>query len=103
MCWLGDDLLVVSGLGDDDEALLPGVRIFDVPTGTELTAFPGPHGDLFAAGRRLYSVSPGGLEIWDPFTGERTGSIGDFRPQWHNRGTGELAAFAAGRLTRLTT
>jgi hypothetical protein len=100
MCWLGEDLLVVSGLGDDANALLPGVRVFDVPTGTELIAFPGPAGELFAAGRRLYSASPGGLEIWDPFTGERTGGVAGFHPQWHHRGRGELAAVVEGRLVR---
>ncbi len=100
MCWIGDDLLAVSGIGDDDLALLPGVRIFDAPTGAELTAFAGPRGALFAAGRRLYGAAPDGLEVWNPFTGERTGRVPGFVPRWHHRGAAELAAISDGELVR---
>ncbi len=53
MCWTGENLLVISGIGSDDEAMLPGVRIFDATTGAEVAAFAGPTGPLFAAGDRL--------------------------------------------------
>jgi hypothetical protein len=29
-CWVGENLLAISGIGSDDEAMLDGVRIFDV-------------------------------------------------------------------------
>jgi hypothetical protein len=100
MCWIGDNLLAISGLGDDDMDLLPGVRIFDAPTGAELHAFAGPQGELFSAGRRLYAATPDGLEIWDPFTAERTGRVPGFHPTHHHRAAGELAAVRDGELVR---
>jgi hypothetical protein len=100
MCWVGENLLAVSGIGGDDQALLPGVRIFDVMTGIEVQAFAGPAGALFADGRRLYAAAPSGLEVWDPITGERTGLLPGFVPSRHHRGTGELASFTDGILRR---
>lgn len=100
MCWLGDDLLAVSGIGNDDLELLAGVRIFDADTGVELHAFAGPRGELFSAGRRLYAAAPDGLEIWDPFSGDRTGRVPGFVPQRHHRGADELAAVRDGELVR---
>ncbi|GAA4445721.1 hypothetical protein [Phytohabitans houttuyneae] len=91
MCWIGDNLLAVSGIGQDDIAILPGVRLFDVGSGVELHHFAGPRGALFGVGRRLYAAAPGGLEIWDPFTGERTGRIPGFVPAHHHPTAGELA------------
>jgi hypothetical protein len=41
MRWIDPTHLAVSGLDDDDEATLPGVRIFDVTTGDEVRAFVG--------------------------------------------------------------
>jgi hypothetical protein len=100
MCWIGDNLLAISGLGDDDTDLLDGVRIFDADTGVEVHTFAGPQGALFGAGRRLYAAAPEGLEIWDPFTGDRTGRIPGFVPTHHHRGAGELAALRDGELAR---
>lgn len=100
MCWIGDNLLAISGLGDDDLDLLAGVRIFDAGTGVELHTFAGPQGALFSAGRRLYAAAPDGLDIWDPFTGDRTGQVPGFTPTHHHRGAGELAAVHDGELRR---
>ncbi|MFC7533921.1 hypothetical protein [Actinoplanes sp. GCM10030250] len=100
MCWVGDNLLAVSGLGSDDEDMLAGVRIFDAGSGVELHTFAGPEGDLFSAGRRLFAAAPGGLEIWDPFTGERTARIPGFRPTRHHRAAGELAEIRDAGLLR---
>jgi len=103
MRWVGQNLLAVSGIGDDDEAMLAGVRIFDVATGIELFAFAGPTGELFADGRRLYAAAPDGLQVWDPVTGERTGTIAGFVPTHHHPGAGELAGIADGQLRRWRT
>lgn len=100
MCWIGENLLAVGGIGTDDEAMLPGVRIFDAATGLELHTFPGPQGTLFSARQRLYAAAPNGLEIWDPFTGHRTGRISGFTPTRHNPNTDELAAIHEGHLQR---
>jgi hypothetical protein len=42
MCWTGENLLAISGIGSDEEAMLAGVRIFDVTTGSQVAAFAGP-------------------------------------------------------------
>jgi hypothetical protein len=98
MCWVGDNLLVISGLGRDDETILPGVRVFDAESGVELHSFAGPSGALFSAGRRLYAAGADGLTIWDPFTGERTATVPGFVPTHHHREAGVLAAVRDGQL-----
>jgi hypothetical protein len=100
MCWIGDDLLAVSGIGADHIAILPGVRIFDTTTDTEVHTFPGPRGDLFSTGGRLYAAAPDGLEIWNPFTGHRTGRIPDFVPTHHHPTAAELVRIHDGDLLR---
>lgn len=90
MCWVADDLLAISGIGSDDEMLLPGVRIFNADTGLELIRIGGPKGALFAQHGRLFSVAPEGLEVWDPYTGERTATVPGFAPTHHHPGAGEL-------------
>lgn len=100
MCWIGGDLLAVSGIGGDDLAMLAGVRIFDVATGAELHTFPGPQGELFSSGRRLFAAAPEGLTVWDPFTGELTGRVPGFVPAVHHRGLHELAEVRDGQLLR---
>jgi len=100
MCWTGENLLAISGIGSDDEAMLQGVRIFDVSTGVEVAAFAGPAGALFAGGGRLYSAAADGLEAWDPITGERTGTIPGFVPASHHTAAGELAGIRGDILRR---
>lgn len=92
MCWVGENLLAISGIGADDEAMLAGVRIFDVTTGVEVRTFAGPTGALFADPNRLYAAAPDGLQVWDPAMGERTATIPDFVPTSRHPGTGEFAA-----------
>ena len=72
--------------------MLAGVRIFDAASGGELIAFAGPHGDLLADAHRLYSATPQGLDLWDPATGDRLGSIPGFTPTRHHHVVGELAS-----------
>jgi hypothetical protein len=103
MCFVGDGLVAVSGIGFDDEAMLPGVRIFSAASGHEVTAFAGPAGSLFSDGHRLYSAEPDGLQIWDTVTGHHTGTVPGFFPTCHRRGSGELATAANGVLRRWRT
>ncbi|GAA4562651.1 hypothetical protein GCM10023176_04800 [Micromonospora coerulea] len=103
MCWLDDERVAVSGIGGDDEAMLAGVRIFNAVTGTEMTAFAGPTGAMFADPARLYAAAPGGLELWDPVTGQRTGTVEGFVPTHHHIGAGELASVDGGMLRRWRT
>ncbi|WP_238011191.1 hypothetical protein KZZ52_22150 [Dactylosporangium sp. AC04546] len=100
LCFVGETAVAVSGIGDDDIAMLPGTRVFSVGTGDELTAFAGPQGAFFSDGVRLYSAHADGLHVWDPVTGHRTGTVPGFAPACLHHGTGELAAFTAGDLVR---
>lgn len=102
MCWVGDTLLAMSGLGDDDEAMLPGVRVVDVVTGDEVQAFAAPSGALFAHRDRLYSVDGDATHVWDPLTGERTAVLAGVAPARLHPGTGELAALTPDGLVRWT-
>ena len=94
-CWISENLIAVSGIGDDDEALLPGVRVFDVTTGAEVSAFALPEhpASLFASAGRLFAAGAARLDVWDPATGERTGTVLGFSPTVHHPSAGELAAF----------
>jgi hypothetical protein len=100
MCWAGENLLAISGIGNDDDAMLQGVRIFDVSSGAQVAAFAGPAGPLFAAGGRLYSAAPDGLDVWDVHTGERTGTIPGFVPAGLHPDAGELAGISGSILRR---
>lgn len=103
VCWISPALVAVYGIGPDELALLDGVRVFDAGTGTETISFPGPRRPLMADDRRLYSGGVDGLEIWDPRTGERTGTVPGFRPERHHPGAGELAAVHEDVLLRWPT
>jgi hypothetical protein len=100
MCWTGENLLAISGIGSDDEAMIPGVRIFDVSTGAEVAAFAGPAGALFGAEGRLCSAGPDGLQVWDPLTGERIATVPGFVPASYHPAAGELAGISGGVLRR---
>lgn len=71
MCWLDDGRLAVWGYGDDEQWLIPAVRIFDTTTGDEQRWFPGPTGKL-VFDRFLFSMhEKEGTSVWDAQTGER--------------------------------
>ncbi len=103
MCWIDANTLAISGLGDDDEWMLPGVRVFDIATGVEVRAFAGPSGALFASRGRLFSVANGAASVWDPATGERLSVLDEVNPTSHNPWTGELASIETGQLIRWDT
>jgi hypothetical protein len=103
LCWITGDLLAISGIGDDDDMMLAGVRIFHAGTGTQVRAFAGPQGKLFSDQHRLYSTSPEGLSIWDPDTGEQTWRLSGFTPTHHHPDAGELVALHDATLQRWRT
>jgi hypothetical protein len=92
MCWLDETRLAVGGIGADDEAMIPGVEIYDARSAALLARFAGPAGPLHYDRDRLYSSGPAGLEIWDIQTGERTGRVPGFAPTRYHAGGHELAA-----------
>jgi hypothetical protein len=42
MCWLDNTTLAISGIGADDEAMIPGVEICDATPGSIAGAFGMP-------------------------------------------------------------
>ncbi|MEP7120426.1 MAG: hypothetical protein ABJE95_05940 [Byssovorax sp.] len=112
--WLNDTTLIVGGLGDDDDGMIDGARIFDITScekadddvgarwrwAREITSFAGPAGRFFSDGTSLFSSDDAGLSRWDPASGERTGHRPGFHPTHHHRGAGELAQLAFGGLVR---
>lgn len=112
--WLDDTTLVVGGLGDDDDEMIDGARIFDVTSfaepregvdsrwryAREITSFPGPAGSFFSDGTWLFSSDAVGLSQWDPADGARTGALPGFHPMHHHRGAGELVQLVGGKLVR---
>jgi hypothetical protein len=89
MCWLDDQRLIVSGIGVDDEFMIPGVEIYDARSGAVTARFAGPVGELHCDRDRLYSSSPAGLHIWDIQTGENTATITGFAPTRCHAGSRE--------------
>jgi hypothetical protein len=103
MCWIDDTRLALAGIGADDQAMIPGVEIYDASTGTLAAAFAGPHGDLHCDGDRLYATSSGAMTIWDIRTGQNTGTVPDFAPTRYHAGSRELAQIATAALVTWPT
>ncbi|MBS2039963.1 hypothetical protein JST97_33565, partial [bacterium] len=67
-CWVGSNRLALSGLGEVDALMLPGIRLFDVESGQEIQGFVGPEGRL-VFDEYLFCLQAG-LTVWDVATGE---------------------------------
>ena len=102
ICWVGETALAVSGIGSDDDHIIPGTRVFDVKSGAEQLAFAGPDGELFYD-ERLFSSNPDGLQVWDPSTGERLARLEGFRPTRHHPSARELIELRGDHLLRWRT
>ncbi|HEX7490449.1 MAG TPA: hypothetical protein VF337_01960 [Candidatus Limnocylindrales bacterium] len=80
ICWVDETVVAVWGLGDDDDWMVPGVRVFDAKSGDEKRAFAGPLGHL-VFDRRLFAYSTAfGTSVWNVETGERLLDDPDLRP-----------------------
>ncbi len=99
MCWIDSTRIAIEGLGDFEEEMLDGVRIFDVEKVLErgswreveeIASFPGPRSKFFSDGRRLFSTDEHGLNIWDIDDGARVLVIAGFQPTHQHVGAGEL-------------
>jgi hypothetical protein len=113
-CWVDDQRLVLSGIGDDEEGMIEGARVFDI-TGSEkpssswrsdlrwtseIMTIPGPVGMFFTDGASLFSSSDLGLSRWSLSDGARTGVIPGFCPTYHHRTSGELVQLVGSELIR---
>jgi hypothetical protein len=87
LCWVDEQTLAVWGYGEDDEWLIPAVRLFDARTSEEPGWFAGPETGTFMFDEYLLSFSKEhDLSIWDVTTGERVGLFPDFRPTHYHQG-----------------
>lgn len=89
ICWIDSRTLAIWGYDEDEEdtALSPGLRVFDVVSGEEVRAFCGPEGELFFD-EYLFSCSvEKGTAIWDVQTGERLYLDATFCPTRYHPGT----------------
>jgi hypothetical protein len=91
LCWLDSKHVALGGIGEDDDYIFDGVRLFAVdeiaPTSSprwrsarEVGTFAGPSGLFFSDGQRLFSSAGDGLSLWDVSEGARIGRIEGFRP-----------------------
>jgi hypothetical protein len=104
ICWLDPDHIALEGIGDDDDEMIGGVRIFTVAASgiwaRELAAFAGPSGRFFSDGRRLFAAGTDGLTIWEVGTGALVARIDGFTPSWQHSHGRELAEISGQRLLR---
>lgn len=114
LTWLDDHRIALGGIGDDDQEMIDGARIFDIsasgsgdvrwradwPWPRQLTAFAGPAGAFFSEGQRLFSSDQNGLSRWDINDGSRTGYLQGFKPTHHHRGSRELVQVVDDALVR---
>jgi hypothetical protein len=71
------------------------VEVLPCGHAAEVSAFALPErpAGLFSDGSRLFAAGAVSLGVWDPATGERTGTVLGFSPSVHHPTAGELAAF----------
>jgi hypothetical protein len=87
LCWVGEDRLAIWGHGEDDEWLIPAVRIFNVMNGKEERWFPGPKGSLVCDDHLFSFDGQDGTSVWDVNSGERLLHEKSFCPLRYHRGT----------------
>lgn len=68
LCWIDNRRLAVWGYREPEP---PVVRVFDVPSGREISAFAGPLGALVYDTYLFSFASEAGTSVWDIVTGER--------------------------------
>ena len=116
MTWLDDHRIAIGGLGEDDNVMIDGARVFDVALSgnaggrwradwtwsRELIAFAGPVGKFFSDGKCLFSSDVNGLSRWDVNDGSCTGHFPGFQPTHHHKSANELAQLANDDFVRWT-
>lgn len=112
ICWIDETTLAVWGIGSDESWLLPGVRLFEMPTGRERRWFPGPPSSRkgcefwepetpFHNGWMVYDevlfVCSGehGISVWDVRTGAWLLEDASFYPVSYQRSTKTFLSFCS--------
>lgn len=86
ICWIDANRVAVYGFGDDDNLILPAVRVFDVISGKELFWFVGPDNWLIFDAYLFSSASKTGMKVWDINTGELLHVDKTMHPQVYHKG-----------------
>lgn len=87
MCWIDKNRIAVYGFGDDEDKIIPAVRLFDVNTGKELMWFAGPDSKLIFD-RYLFSIDNiEGTKVWDIDTGKLLHSNASLCPHAYHKAT----------------
>jgi hypothetical protein len=84
-CWIDNSRIAVYGFGDDDDWIIPAVRIFDVSTGQELMWFTGPDNNM-VFDEYLFSLDlNNGVKVWDIDSGEMLLCDNSFCPKVYHK------------------
>ena len=86
LCWLDDLTLAVWGYGDDDEFVIPAVRIFDVASGKQSRWFAGPVGEMVVDAYLFAFSEEQGTTVWNEKTGERLHTEPGLKPTCYHPG-----------------
>jgi hypothetical protein len=95
LCWIDDHRLAVWGYGEDDEWLIPAVRIFDVRSGKQDCWFAGPIGSLVFDDYLFSFDKDEGMSVWDIETGEKLMNDQKFFPKGYHRGAKHFLSLMA--------
>jgi hypothetical protein len=91
LAWLDDEVVAVQRIGRSWTEIVDGVTLYRAPTFEQVGQFYGPVGRMWAHRGRLHTVTPEGMEVWDPADGARTGLLKGFSPTAYNRAAGVFA------------
>jgi hypothetical protein len=97
VAWLDENTVAIQRIGDDDDAMIDGVTLYDATTGRRAGMFAGPSGRMWGHAGQLFVASTSGLEIWEP-AGVRVGLLEGFRPTVFNPLTATFAELSKHRL-----
>lgn len=108
LCWIDPKTLAIWGYDkeEEDTALPPILRIFDVISGEEVRSFCGPEGELFFDEYLFSCSAEQGTAIWNVQTGERLHLDTAFCPTRYHPGTRQFltlideASFQMSRLNK---
>ncbi|GAA2789618.1 hypothetical protein [Crossiella cryophila] len=98
VAWVDEDVVAIQRIGQDDEAMIDGVELYDARRVVRTGMFAGPAGPMWGFGGLLHVSAAEGFEVWDPVEGARVGLVEGFRPQAHNPVTGAFAELRDGVL-----
>ena len=103
MAWISHERIAVQGIGDDEDEMVDGARIFDVTwvedvehhgyrrrTAREVFCIHAPRGVFLCDGAYLFSSHTSGLSRWDLGSRECTGQLPEFNPTHRHHGSGEF-------------